>query len=448
MPYRLNPYPIVPEDLTRRGFLRLISLSAAGALAGCAVNPVTGEQQLMLMSESQEIQIDRQQSPHQFSADYGTTQDAKLNAYVDRTGQGLAARTHRRQMPYAFRVVNATYVNAYAFPGGSIAATRGILLALENEAELAALLGHELGHVNARHTAQQMSKGMLTQAVVGGLSILAGAKSASYGRLASQLGMLGAGALLASYSRDNEREADALGMAYMTDAGYSSRGFVGLMDVLQNLSKHKPGAIELMFATHPMSIERYKTALQEAGETYRHTEKAPLHRERYMDHTAGLRAIREAIENMQKGEKELAGENYPEAEASLKTALRQAPEDYAGLLMMAKCQLARGKNHEALQYADAARQAYPQEAQACHLAGFCRIRTRQYASALAEFENYDRLLPGNPHIVFFKGLALEGMKRYEVAADHYYRYLQSVREGQQAKYAYQRLQQWGYVKSQ
>jgi predicted Zn-dependent protease len=248
--------------MTRRDFLLLTSLSAAGFVIGCATSPVTGEKQLMLVSEEQEIQIDKQNSPHQFSADYGTIQDEALNDYINRTGTKIAARTHRAHMPYSFRAVNANYVNAYAFPGGSIACTRGILLSLENEAELAALLGHELGHVNARHTAQQMSKGVLIQAVVGGLSALAGTQGAAYGQLASQLGMVGVGALLASYSRDNEREADALGMKYMFRGGYNPSGMVGLMDMLKGLSKSKPNIIELMFATHPMSKERYQTAVK------------------------------------------------------------------------------------------------------------------------------------------------------------------------------------------
>jgi predicted Zn-dependent protease len=101
----------------------------------------------------------------------------------------------RPHMPYSFRGVNAAYVNAYAFPGGSIAATRGILIELRNEAELSALLGHEMGHVNARHTAEQMSKGALTNALIGGIAAFAGTQISGLGNLASQLGMLGAGRL-------------------------------------------------------------------------------------------------------------------------------------------------------------------------------------------------------------------------------------------------------------
>lgn len=284
-------------------------MSTVGLAAGCAANPVTGRHQLMLVSEDQEMQIDKMYSPFQFSADYGQIQDNALNDYVNQVGRNIAVRTHRQNMPYSFRVVNATYVNAYAFPGGSIACTRGVLLSLENEAELAALLGHELGHVNARHTAQQMSKGALAQSFVGGISVLAGTQATIFVQLASQLGSIGAGALLASYSRDNEREADALGMEYMVKAAYNSRGMVELMDMLRSLSKSKPGATELMFATHPMSDERYQTAVTNSRSRYQSAQNLPMYRERFMDHTSRLRSIKGALEEMQKGEQEMGPKN-------------------------------------------------------------------------------------------------------------------------------------------
>jgi len=413
--------------MTRRRFLRLSSMAAAGFAAGCATNPVTGKSQLMLVSEDQEIQIDQQYSPYQFSADYGTVQDTGLNRYIDRTGQNMAGRTHRTGMPYNFHVVNATYVNAYAFPGGTIACTRGILLSLDNEAELAALLGHELGHVNARHTAEQMSKGMLTQAVVGGLSAVAGAAGSGYGSLASQLGQIGAGALLASYSRDNERQADALGMAYIVKSGYSSEGMVGLMDMLNSLGKHKPSAMELMFATHPMSAERYQTVVNSAATEYSAAKGQPLYRERYMDHTAGLRAQKGAIEAIQKGEKALAQTKYPAAEEHYRRALKVAPGDYTALVLMSKTQLAQKKWVVGRQYAEMAQKAYPGEAQAYHLSGFAKIKLKDYEGALEEFNRYDQVLAGNPN---------------REAGGEYQRYLQAVQQGDRARHAYQRLQEW------
>ena len=438
----------VEKTMNRREFLWLSSLAAVGFAAGCATNPVTGKSQLMLVSEDQEIQIDRQYSPFQFSADYGAIQDKNLNDYVDRTGKNIAARTHRTHMPYSFRVVNANYANAYAFPAGSIACTRGILLSLDNEAELAALLGHELGHVNARHTAEQMSQGMLTQAVLGGLAVAAGTQGALYGNMASQLGQIGAGALLASYSRDNERQADSLGMEYMVHSGYSSQGMVGLMKMLQSMGKHQPGAIELMFATHPMSEERFQTAVQTAETKYKAAEKNPVHRERYMDHTAALRNRKNAIEEMQKGEEQMAKQNFAAADTHIRKALKMAPDDYTAMVMMSKSQLLQKKWVVGRQYAEMAQQVYPQEAQAYHLSGFAKVQLKDFDGALEEFNRYDQVLAGDPNSFFFKGYCYEGMKQYRQAGREYQRYLQVVNQGEYASHAYQRVREWqakGYI---
>ena len=432
--------------MKRREFLKISSLATAGLLAGCAANPVTGKSQLMLVSEETEIEVDQQYAPHQFSLDYGVSQDEQLNAYLRQTGHRISTHTHRTHMPYSFKVVNATYVNAYAFPGGSIAVTRGILLKLDDEAQLAALLGHELGHVNARHTAQQMSKGMLTQAVVGGLSIVAGTQSAALGQLSSSLGMLGAGALLAKYSRDNEREADALGMEYMVRSGYGPQGFVGLMQMLNTLSKHKAGSTELLFATHPMSDERYQAAVEAERGRYASAMDQPLYRERFLDHTAALRGIRKAVEAMQAGDKYLAQKNFSAAEAQFQKALRQAPGDYAALVMMAKCQLLQKKFIEAGDYADEAKKVNPTEAQAHYLSGLAKIQTKSFEAAYVDFSTYDQLLPGNPTTLFFKGYALEGQQRVPESAQAYHKYLQTVQQGDKARHAYQRLVQWGYIK--
>ena len=266
--------------MDRRDFLWLLTASVgASALEGCAVDPVTGEQTLMLMSESQEISIDQQQSPQQFSSDYGPVQDASVNAYLSEVGNRLARLSHRPGMPYSFRAVNASYVNAYAFPGGSIAATRGILAEIDNEAELGALLGHEIGHVNARHTAEHASKTMITQVAVAGVGIAAQVSGfGGLGSLAEDIGNIGAGALLAHYSRENEREADALGMEYLHRAGLNPEGMVGLHEILQRQSRERPSAIELMFSTHPMSDERVANARETMRSRYAADRGLPFNR--------------------------------------------------------------------------------------------------------------------------------------------------------------------------
>jgi len=431
--------------INRRDFLWLASVSTLGLITGCAANPVTGRQQLMFFSEAGEINLDRQNSPHQFSSDYGQVQDPGLNRYLAGRGSKLASVSHRPDMPYSFRCVNATYVNAYAFPGGSIATTRGILLELENEAELDALLGHEIAHVSARHTASRMSHVILAGVILAGAAMYLDKRHEDLAPIAAGLGAVATGALLARYSRGNEREADELGMSYMTRSGSNPQGMVGLMNVLQNLSIRKPSAIEMMFATHPMSEERLRTAQQRSGDEYSFVAHYPLHRERYMDSTANLRKIKGAIEKMQEGEKAMSQKKLHQAEIFFSQALHQAPNDYAGLVLMSKCQLALNRPQQARSYAERARRVYPSEAQAHHLSGMALMELRQYDAAFQQFDQYEKMLPGNANTIFLKGVCLERMRNRSRAAEEYQRYLNSVRSGDQADHARARLVEWGYV---
>jgi predicted Zn-dependent protease len=277
---------------------------------------VTGERILVGMSEAQERAIDKQVAPHQFSQDLGPVQDASLNQYVSGLGARMQTLTQRPTMPYSYRVLNANYVNAYTFPGGAMGVTRGIMTELSDEAELAALLGHELGHVNARHAAQRQGQGMLAQAAVVGI----GAVSADspWGQLATIGSQIGASALLASYSRDNEREADALGQSYMVKAGYPASGMTDLHALLVREEKETPSLLQTMFSSHPMSGERLATARRLADTQYADSLKANPQRERYMDSTARLRHLKPAIDACKNGEVAMAGKKLPEAEAQFR----------------------------------------------------------------------------------------------------------------------------------
>jgi tetratricopeptide (TPR) repeat protein len=222
---------------------------------------------------------------------------------------------------------------------------------------------------------------------------------------------------------------------------------VGLMDILNNLSKGRHSTADLLFATHPMSSERYRTAVNAVKRSYSAAKGRPLYRERYMDHTAGVRRIRSAIEQMQEAEVAMAKEKYADAESLLDKALRKAPKDYAGLVLMAKSQLAQKKIDAAGRYLKTAQQVYPQEAQTYYLNGYVQLRQKRYDTALAQFSSYDKRLAGNPNILFFKGVAHEGKGVKKSAADHYYRFLKVVNRGSNAQYAYNRLVEWGYIKS-
>jgi predicted Zn-dependent protease len=237
-------------------------------------------------------------------------------------------------------------------------------------------------------------------------------------------------------------------MEYMVRAGYSAQGMVGLMEVLQSMGKHKPSAIELMFATHPMSDERYRTAVETVDTKYKSTQNKPLYRERYMDNTAKLRSQKGAIDEMQKGQKEMAANNFSAADVHLRKAIKLAPNDYTALVMMSMSQLVQKKWTVGRQYAEMAQKVYPAEAQAYHLSGFAKIQMKEFGGALEEFSIYDKKLPGNPSTAFFKGYAYEGMKKYPQAGREYQRYLQFTQQGDYARHADQRLREWkakGYI---
>jgi predicted Zn-dependent protease len=436
---------LLKNRLTRRDALWLFGAAAgASALTGCATSPVTGERILVGMSEAQERAIDKQVAPHQFSQDLGPVQDASLNQYVSGLGARMQTLTQRPTMPYSYRVLNANYVNAYTFPGGAMGVTRGIMTELSDEAELAALLGHELGHVNARHAAQRQGQGMLAQAAVVGI----GAVSADspWGQLATIGSQIGASALLASYSRDNEREADALGQSYMVKAGYPASGMTDLHALLVREEKETPSLLQTMFSSHPMSGERLATARRLADTQYADSLKANPQRERYMDSTARLRHLKPAIDACKNGEVAMAGKKLPEAEAQFGAALKHTSQDYAANVLMARCLAAQGKRADAIRFADTARSIYPQEAQAHKLAGVMQLQGRNPAAAFQAFDQFDRLLPGDPGIAFLKGVSLDGMGDRNRAAGLYAGFLRSGAKGDAANFAYGRLQAFGVVK--
>lgn len=445
------PHPITERrDPGRREFLQSLALLPL-ALAGCATNPVTGERELMFLSEADELQIDRTQSPHQFSEDYGVVRDAPLNNYIGGVGAGIVGVSHRPGMPYTFRAVHASHANAYAFPGGSIAATRGILHKMESEAELAALMGHEVGHVCARHSAKRMTSGILANLVVAGAA-LAASQSEKYGKYAgliSGVGSVGAGLLLARYSRADERQADALGMEYMVKAGHPPVGMVRLMNILRGMEREQPGVIELMFATHPMSAERYDTAILTAQEQYAEAAALPDGRERYMDHTAGIRRSAPVIQAIQNGDAAAVRRDLKSAESNYALAVKADGRDYEALLKMARCLMAQGRSTEARGFAVKAQQVYPEEAGAVRSIGEAALQLNRFDEAAACFTTYEERLPGNPGIRFLRGMAFDQMGRKQQAAEDYAAYLDAAgTEGDPSRHALQRLKDWGFIKEE
>ena len=246
----------------------LTSLAVALLLTyGCTVNPVTGERQLSLVSAEQEVAIGRQQYLPSQQAQGGRYYiDPEVQLYVAGIGKKLAAVSDRSNLPYEFVVLNNSVPNAWALPGGKIAINRGLLMHLQDESELAAVLSHEIVHAAARHSAAQMTRGTLIN--IGVQALGATSQSNGFGELGGMAAQLGSTAWMASYGRDAELESDAYGMEYMVRAGYDPRGAVRLQETFVELSKGRQSDfLTGLFASHPPSQARV-VANREKVKTY------------------------------------------------------------------------------------------------------------------------------------------------------------------------------------
>jgi Tfp pilus assembly protein PilF len=221
---------------------------------------------------------------------------------------------------------------------------------------------------------------------------------------------------------------------------------VGLMDVLRKEAREQPSMIETMFSSHPMSDERYATAQRESAGKYGASRAAQLKRERYMDSTAPLRALAPAIKAEQRGETLLAGGDVADAEREFASALKVAPNDYTGLVLMTKTKLVQKQYAQAEPFVDRAVAVYPSEAQALKLGGIVKLAQGKPDVAFQRFDAYDKALPGNPNTAFFKGASMEAMQKRNEAARYYVQFLSAGEQGPQAQYAQTRLKQWGVIR--
>ncbi len=228
-------------------------------ITACAVNPVTGKKQLMLMSEAQEIALGTEYDP-QVIATFGEYKNDNLHAFIQEKGIEMGKISHRPKLEYHFKILDSPVINAFAVPGGYIYLTRGILAQLNNEAELIGIMGHEMGHITARHTASQQSKQQLGQLLlIGGM--IASEKFAQYAEYALQ----GMQLLFLKFSRDNEREADRLGVEYSSKISYDARKMADFFQVLNKMSlASSEGGVPTFLSTHPDPGDRYNSVHQQA----------------------------------------------------------------------------------------------------------------------------------------------------------------------------------------
>ncbi|MDH3660505.1 MAG: M48 family metalloprotease [Alphaproteobacteria bacterium] len=279
----------------------LTSLALASSLAltsACTqvVNPATGQNEYTAMSPAQEKAVGKDQHPkilQQFGGEYD---DPDLRAYVDRIGDRLQAVSELPDLDFTFTLLNSDVVNAFALPGGYVYISRGLLALAENEAEVAGVMAHEVGHVTARHSAQRYSRGVLAQGGVTLGAVLAGVLGGgNLAKTVQEIGGTGAQAYLAGYSREQEFQSDELGVRYLTRAGYDP---VAMATFLEKLGEHSELARKLagkedapdpstsMFATHPRTPDRVRRAAENAAKT--EAKSGKIGRDEYLQRIDGM----------------------------------------------------------------------------------------------------------------------------------------------------------------
>jgi predicted Zn-dependent protease len=261
----------------------MLGAGLAAGWMGCARNPVTGKSELSLVSESQEIEMGKQAS-QEVAQTMGLYNDPKAQAYVADLGKRLAANTERPNLPWEFHIVEDASVNAFALPGGFIYVTRGLMTAINDEAELATVVGHEIGHVTNRHSVQQISKQELAQVGLGVGSILS-SDIARFGQIASA----GLNVLFLKYSRDAENQADQAGFRYALNNGYDVREMTKVFETLDRISQTSGGGkLPEWLETHPDPGNRIQHIESILDTLHKDPSKGIVNRDGYLQHVQGM----------------------------------------------------------------------------------------------------------------------------------------------------------------
>lgn len=238
---------------------------------GCSTNPATGKRQLNIVSQAREISLGDQAEPGFLKSYGGVIPSPAINQYVADLGHELAAVSERPDLPWRFHVVDSSVINAFALPGGKVFITRGLLSKFDNEAQLAGVLGHEIGHVTAQHIGHQMTQAVLVQSAAIGIGIAANKSDRDWLRVLGIGTQVGGTVYLLKFGRDQESQADELGVRYMARLGYNPVGQLQVMHVLEKESAgHGTGHIAAMemLSTHPLPSTRIKRLDQHIRDHY------------------------------------------------------------------------------------------------------------------------------------------------------------------------------------
>ncbi|MBM3239771.1 tetratricopeptide repeat protein [Candidatus Poribacteria bacterium] len=414
------------------------------AIVGCAVNPVTGKKQFTLVSESQEVAIGDEQYPIMTQVSGGLFQDEELQAYVNEVGQKLAKVSHRPELKYQFNVVNSSELNAYALPGGKISITRGLLTRMDNEAELAGVLGHEIGHVTARHVSTALTRQLTAQLVMAAMTTYLKEKEVKYGEYYSLAGLLATQLMMLKFSRSQEYQADELGIQYMAKLNYNTEGYVQLLELLQSTYSREPTFVEGWMSSHPLTRDRIETAKSQIAQSGSTSADKTFNEAGFKRRIKILRQAEPAYKHYDQAEKMMAEGKIPPAIVEYKKAIEIAPNQAIFYSDLAFAYFKSNQLKESQVNIDKALKLYPDLFHSQFYSGLIYFHAKDYRRSLASFDVADKLIPSQPSVKLNQGMCYENLKNTEMAVKKYQEVLTLANEGEIAQKAQERLNALGY----
>lgn len=441
------------STIRRFGFQRFEFLSTARVLllgiltfaAGCCIDPVNGDRYFCLseLSDVEEGRLGESYAPN-FVAEFGGEYpDPDLHAYLDEIViDRMALKSHRPDLPWRFRILNTSQINAFALPGGQVFVTRGLLAKLQTEAQFAHLMGHEIGHVSHKHSSRGQGRALLFGILLGVVGELeAELSDAEFPLATTTLGIAGQLTLL-RFSRDQELESDALGVDYAVSAGYDPRRGTDTFRLFLSL-KQEAGQgesfIDGLLSTHPLDSTRIEEIEGYISDNYPGIESRDLtvSGPRWQNMIAGVRRAQGAydeydvaarlIAEVQQGEGSEA--SLDEAEERLRRGMRQLPGHAPFPLGLAFVELAREDTRRALTHADRAVTLDPDLYGARVLRGKLQLDLGRAQAAIPDLEAAQQLFPFNPQPFLYRGQAAEALGDVSGAIAAYEATLERVAEG-------------------
>ncbi len=362
---------------------------------GCAVNPVTGRSELAIVSisEEEEVALGAKAYVPAVQQQGGFYRDRELEAYVQGVGMRIARVSHRPTLDYKYRVLNSSVPNAFAVPGGFIVINRGLLVGMSSEAEMAAVLAHETGHVTAKHSLAAYQRSMAANILLAGVQVAAGGRAG-----VAELSGVTANLLENGFSRDQEREADWLGIDYMAKAGYNPLGAVKLQEYFfEQLEGGKnPLFLEGLFRTHPFSKERMENAKARVAQLYPDAARNPdytFNEAAFRQKTARLREVQKAYALVDEGDRLLKEKKVDQALEKYRAAARSEPDQVPFQTAIGRAYLLKKEYGPAEAALDRATRLDGEYFEPFVLAGALRYQKKDYRGAIPPLKKSMDLLP-------------------------------------------------------